>query len=91
MSYVIRFVALAGVSLNKHTLEYGDYLAAFDPDGMDGAGVATWSRDAARAMTFDSVEAASSTYRMVSVVKPFRDDGRPNRPLTAYTVELVQL
>jgi hypothetical protein len=84
--YVIRFAALAGVSINGVTLQPGDYLAEYDPDGMDGNGVAVWSSDPAQAMEFRSVHAARKTYGLVSIVKPVRDDGRPNRPLTAYTV-----
>ena len=41
-------------------------------------------------MRFVSIAEAMEYWRTVSTTVPFRPDGKPNRPLTAYTVEIEQ-
>jgi hypothetical protein len=65
------------------------YLEDFDPEWSDGAGSATWTDDPARAMRFVSVEAAMQTWLTQSKTKPYREDGKPNRPLTGHTITVV--
>lgn len=76
-------------------LEYADgspinppmpYLAGYDPDGRNGHGDIAWTYDRAQAKRFDSNWDALATWKQVSTVKPRRWDGRPNRPLTAFTI-----
>jgi hypothetical protein len=69
----------------------GRYLAAYDPDGMAGFGLMRTTQDPERAIHFHSVEVALETWNKASRVRPFRDDGRPNKPLTAFTVEFLSL
>lgn len=64
----------------------GQYLASYDPDGMAGFGVFTGTTDSAKAMRFDDIGAALACWKQKSTVRPWRDDGEPNRPLTAFTV-----
>ncbi|HEY1878485.1 MAG TPA: hypothetical protein VGG68_00985 [Caulobacteraceae bacterium] len=67
---------------------FGRFLVDFDVDARGGRGTDTWSADPALAMVFvDSVE-AWQCWRRQSAVQPLRDDGKPNRPLTAYTIEI---
>jgi hypothetical protein len=68
--------------------QYGRYLAAFDPGASDGRGYAEWTADPAAAKVFPSKIAAFGFWRAQSRVTPFRDDGHPNRPLTAWTVAI---
>lgn len=67
------------------------YIESFDVDAMDGVGAATLTEDREKAQRFDDVQAAIDAYRTQSTVRPWRDDGCANRPLTAYTVELVKV
>lgn len=67
----------------------GEYLAAYDPDAHDGRGRVTWTADPAQAMVFASGVDAWTCWRSTSTVQPLRPDGRPNRPLTAYTISVV--
>jgi hypothetical protein len=64
----------------------GKYLAAYDPDRRGGLGEVTWTDDRAQAMVFDDLSAAMACWQQPSTVLPLRDDSRPNRPLTAYSV-----
>lgn len=42
-------------------------------------------------MRFADAGAAITAYRTQGTVRPWRDDGCPNRPLTSYTVEFVKV
>jgi len=64
----------------------GSYLASYNPEGAGGKGVAEWTRDPAQAMTFETAEAGAGCYRAVAHNRPLRPDGKPNCPLTMFTV-----
>ncbi len=64
----------------------GTYLQDFDPDAMDGAGVAHWTSDKALAKRYADTAAAMTEWKRPSTIKPLRPDGKPNRPLTAYSI-----
>jgi len=93
--WAIRMVALAGRTYNdppdENTPKAGDWLAQFDPDAMDGYGFARWSDQVGDALSFATPPEAFALYRSQSTVRPLRDDGRPNRPLTAYTITVEKL
>lgn len=69
----------------------GAWLESFDVDAHDGRGAATFTRDPSRALRFADHRAALATWKTRSRVRPWRDDGKPNRPLTAYTCEVKPL
>ena len=69
----------------------GRYLASYDPDAYDGHGEATWTEDTDQALRFMKAGDALAFWRQQSSVKPVREDGRDNRPLTAYTMEVRNL
>lgn len=84
MTCVIQAVGFAnGMPCDKA----GQYLESFDPDAYGGRGYA----DLTKAMRFASVAEAFDMRKRQSAVRPLRPDGRPNRPLTAYTIAIVPL
>lgn len=92
MAVVILLVTYA----DGHTTPVdGQYLVDYDPTWLDigeyGLLIKTLktSPDIADAKRFDDAGAAFECWRMVSPNNPMRPDGKPNRPLTAFTVELV--
>lgn len=85
MPFVLRFVAPAGQTTNMTPAE-GAYLESFNPEAYDGRGVAEWTTDAARAARFPTREAAVRAWHGVPNCRPVRPDGRPNKPLTAYSL-----
>jgi hypothetical protein len=85
---VIQVVAFAN---GMPCVNAGQYLKSFDPDVYGGRGHVTWTGDPAKAMHFADVGEAHETWKRQSTKQPFRSDGKPNRPLTAYTVEIVAL
>lgn len=84
--YVIRLMAMAGQEPPEPT-----FLRSLDVDARDGLGHVEMTARADRAQRFDSPGDALRTWRSQSSVRPVRDDGKPNRPLTAFTVEVLQL
>lgn len=84
--YGIWVVELAGFDV-----PIGAWLKFYDPDGADGAGDVVVTLDPKQAKVFPSLAAALDEWRRVSTVRPLRDDGRPNRPLSAFTVQPQRL
>lgn len=87
--YVIKYVstALGGVG----DVMPGSFLAYADPNGRDGRGYQRWTQDPAEAKRYADAAAAHADWSRQSSLKRFRADGKPNRPLTAFTVEIVRL
>jgi hypothetical protein len=89
--YVIRLVKLMGFDLSGRGRQAdGKLLQFYDPDGRNGEGVAIGAERPADALRFETKQEAIKFYRQVSKVKPLRDDGKPNRPLTAYAISIEE-
>jgi hypothetical protein len=86
-------------NIDPSVADEGRYLADFDPNWLPTGvtieqsggrcGLATWTDDITKAMVFDTQEAAILLWRRQSNIAPLRADGKPNRPLTAYSVAIV--
>lgn len=88
MSFAIRCEGLVGVNVVDSPTVTGSYLQSYDPDANGGRGDAVWTNDPANARRFDSPVDAWECWRQTSTVQPLRADGKPNRPLTAFTVTI---
>lgn len=66
----------------------GMYVEAFDHEAFNGRGDLVATPDKAKAMRFANIGEAMDFWKCQSAVKPFRPDGNPNRPLTAFTVSI---
>lgn len=62
------------------------YLKSFWPDRRDGHGEIVFTDDPTEARRFESFAAVMECWKSQSKVRPLRPDGRPNRPLTAFTI-----
>jgi hypothetical protein len=94
MSCVIKIIELVGVAnplSSPDSMRPGEFLCSFDPDAYGGIGRAESTPDVEQALKFADAKDAYECWRKQSTVRPLRDDGKPNRPLTAYTVEIQQL
>lgn len=67
------------------------WLQWFDPEANEGVGQAQLTILLDQAQRFESFTDAMNTWRSRSKARPDRDDGKPNRPLTAFHVEIVDL
>lgn len=82
----IRLVLVSLADGRTDGIPVGCYLASFDPEAHDGNGEARWTPDLANALTFASADEAMACYLSVPRNRPARLDGKPNRPLTRFSV-----
>jgi hypothetical protein len=66
------------------------WLQGYDVDACGGRGMVTLSPNRADAKVFTGAAAFITAYRSVPRAHPLRPDGRPNRPLTAFHVEVMR-
>jgi len=62
------------------------YLVSFDAEAHDGRGDALFTLYKERATRFDSFKEVMELWGTISKVRPLREDGKPNRPLTTFTI-----
>lgn len=86
MSFVLHIVAPA---IGGPSDLDGKYVKAYDPNARDGRGHITGTDDRTQALKFENAGDAFSFWRQQSTVRPLRPDGRPNKPLTAYHIEIM--
>lgn len=67
----------------------GKFLLDFNFEAFGGIGAMEMTHDIFAAKRFLSVHEALAYRNRVPLVKPTRDDGMPNRPLSATTWEVV--
>ena len=85
MSTVIRIVERADGSLGP---EAGTYLLSGDHDAAGGRGSFFFTTEPHDAKRFADNGEAFEFWRRQSTTRPRRPDGKPNRPMTAYTVSI---
>lgn len=86
--YAMKILAAAD---GGYTPLAGHYLASFDPDAHNGRGEIKTTREIAYALIFHDETTAFEFWKQQSSERPLRFDGKPNRPLTAYSVEFVRM
>lgn len=67
------------------------FIFASDLYARDGAGTVMLTNDDQAALRFKSVRDGLFYVMRQSKVKPLREDGLPNRPLRAFTIEFVEV
>jgi hypothetical protein len=90
MEFVMRVIEVPGL-LAVPGDPTGMFVVDCDVDAYGGRGDAALTDDVYAARRFDSPSDALLFYRRVSNVRPVRPDGHPNRPLTAFTIEVLAL
>jgi hypothetical protein len=83
MSILMR-VAMA--TRPEHEAVVDQWLKAFDAEAFDGGGDAEFTDDPKEALRFKDLADAMATWKTQSRRRPLRADGRPNRPLTEFSV-----
>jgi hypothetical protein len=80
---------LVGSATGVKTLVDGEYLVEYNPNANGGRGDLKTSADRADARRFPTAGDAMEFWRQQSKRRPYRPDGKPNRPLTAFSVEIL--
>lgn len=89
MTCVIRFVGLANGGTSSID---GTYLMHYDPSPIEmkeGDCRLDVTDSVLKAKIFKDPVEALELWKAVDTRQPFRSDGKPNRPLTAFAVEIV--
>ena len=84
--YVIRIMSDA---LGGRTRLDGQCIKTFNPDANNGRGLITACSSKIEAKRFKTTADAHSFWMTQSTIDPVRPDGQPNRPLTAFTIEII--
>ena len=70
----------------------GQYLEWYDPERHSSQELAGFTLDPSRARRFEDAGAAFTEWRRVRMREGgLRPDGQPDRPLTAFTVEVTKI
>jgi len=83
-------VLVVGLANGLRDANDGRWLVDCDVDGAGGRGIIRTTPERALASEFADAGEAMTYWRRQSRAKPLRPDGKPNRPLTAYTIEIVR-
>ena len=89
MTYAIRVIGAQMPEGWMNVPESGRYLMDFDVAVHPGHGSFPSTPSIRRAKHFANAGDATKFWQTQSLVVPLRTDGLPNRPLTAYTIEIV--
>lgn len=81
---------IVGRATGEQDENSGRFVVSCDVNARGGLGDVVTTIDRSAAMQFADLGAAMEYWRRVSVRRPRRYDGKPNRPLTAYTVEFLR-
>lgn len=85
-------IKIIGLANGGYHPRIGQYVVAFDPTvGADGMVFLETTADPTRATRYADFAAAFELWRAVSPNRPVRSDGKPNRPMTIFTVEFVSV
>ena len=82
MTWRMRIIGVAG----EDTFPGAVYLEAYDVDAFGGRGHSALTTDPTKALMFADPGDVLQAWREQSTVRPLRPDGKPNRPLTSYTI-----
>jgi hypothetical protein len=85
MNFVIKILRVAAPEI-RVPFE-GEYLRTYS-DSVDGIRRMTTTSDIRQAQSFPSFDAALAFWQQQSQCVPLRPDNKPNRPLTAFTVDI---
>jgi hypothetical protein len=85
VSVLIRVITLRGISNSTDKVD-GMWLMWYDADAFDGRGDAHFTIHKDKALRFADLTSAFEAWKTQSKTRPFREDGEPNRPLTAFSV-----
>ena len=86
-----KVLKILGLASGHRTDEHvGEYVRAFDPDALGGRGYLLTTAELSRAKVFPTFAEALAYWQTQSTTFPYRlTDGKPNRPLTAYHVLIL--
>lgn len=86
MRYVIRVIEQVGPAVQPETHPNGKWVFRYDPEAFGGQGDAELTSKLKKAKRFPTKEAAMAFIMQQPKARPTRPDGKPNRPLLAFSL-----
>lgn len=86
----MKVIKIVGGANGIQTPHDGRYLFSYNPDTVYGDLAMVSTPSIAKARRFVDLSDAHELWAAVSQRQPVRPDGRPNRPLTGLTIEIVE-
>ncbi len=86
----MKVIQVLGLATGQHSDVDGEYVMTFDPDAHEGGGALVTTHSAQKARKFTDAGAALEFWRQTSRICPIRLDGKPNRPLTAFPITIME-
>lgn len=86
-----KILRIVGLADGRPSVHDGLFVTECDVDARDGRGAVYTTPERREARQFPGTVSALEYWKRQSKVTPLRDDGQPNRPLTAYSVEVENL
>ena len=78
-----------GPTIKKHLGKInGEYVKKYEPEAFDGYGDVVFTDRKEEALTFETFTDAYLFVGQIPNNRPVRDDGQPNRPISAFTLEV---
>lgn len=74
----------------QYVSDYNPSKPGFDPEGRPMLCRLATTTDPDKAIQFKDCVEALELWKLVDITNPFRPDGQPNRPLTAFSVLVVK-
>jgi hypothetical protein len=71
--------------------DLGLWLRRYDPNAYGGNGMVEWTPNRDRALKFADAAQAWECCHRPSRVKPLRPDGKPNRPITTFSLTIENI
>lgn len=90
MPYRIYILDAVGPSLDGSPFSPG-WLKYFSADDHDGLGAIEVTSNPDEALEFETGHAALELWGTQSTIRPLRPDGKPNRPMTAFSVAIQEV
>jgi hypothetical protein len=82
----MRVLALSGMG----EVAFPVWVKSFDIEAHDGQGDVEVTQVRGEAYCWPNPAAAMAAWNTISTVRPVRADGKPNKPMTAMTIELEE-
>lgn len=84
--FVVRFQGMAGTVQHGIPPQIGAFVKSWDAEAHEGRGEVEWTIEPSEALKFRSQIAAYDAWMTVPASRPVREDGKPNRPFTSFTI-----
>jgi hypothetical protein len=88
---MVNMVGIFVLHLAADGVPVNQWVRSSDVNAYNGRGDVQLTHDPSKAWRFADAVAAMAYWQRPSTVRPFRPDGKPNRPLTAFSVSVQPL